>query len=177
MRLCFQDEARFGLKPTYRKRWAPKGQRPSASSRTRYEWTYLYGVVHPATGETFYLILPGVSVEMMNLLLLEYAASLPEDVMVVLVVDGAGWHTSPKLKVPPNIELVTLPPYSPELNPAERLWHLQREATANVEFKDLEELQDKLCDRCNELTANREMVGSATNYKGYRVPPMQLIQA
>lgn len=50
--LCFQDEARFGLKPTYRSVWAPIGQRPAAPSRTRYEWSYVFATVHPASGTT-----------------------------------------------------------------------------------------------------------------------------
>ena len=175
--LCFQDEARFGLKPTYRRYWAPKGERPTAPSRSRYQWTYLYGVVRPETGQTFYLILPWANTEMMQLFLREYSATLPEDVVVVLVVDGAAWHTTSKLAVPPNIRLVALPPYSPELNPAERLWHLQREATSNKEFKNLDELEDALCDRCNQLSANTQMVGSTTNYRGYQLPPMTTLRA
>lgn len=177
VRLCFQDEARFGLKPSYRRLWAPKGVRPTAPSRTRYEWTYLYGVVHPQTGQTFFLILPGANTEMMALFLREYSVSLPEDVIVVLVLDGAAWHTTNKLEVPPNIRLVALPPYSPELNPAERLWHFEREATSNKEFKNLDALEDTLCDRCNELSADPEKISSATNYRGYRLPPLTVIQA
>jgi transposase len=170
VRLCFQDEARFGLKPTYRRRWSSKGRRPIAPSRTRYAWTYLYAVVEPETGEVFWLILPQANTALMQLFVNEYAASLPQDVMVVLVLDGAAWHTTNKLAVPPNIRLVGLPPYTPELNPAERLWHLTREATSNRVFADLDALEDRLCDRCNALSARPELIRSTTSYHGYRQP-------
>ena len=42
------------------------------------------------------------------------------------MLDGAGWHISKALRVPASITLVPLPPYSPELNPVERVWlHLK----------------------------------------------------
>ena len=63
--LCFQDEARFGLKPTYRRVWAPIGQRPTAPSRTRYEWSYVFATVHPETGTTHALILPVANIKAM----------------------------------------------------------------------------------------------------------------
>ena len=59
--------------------------------------------------------------------LAEFAAGLPEDVHAVLVLDGAGWHDARALAIPPNITLVPLPPYSPELNPVERVWLYLRE--------------------------------------------------
>lgn len=170
VRLSFQDEARFGLKPSYRRRWSAKGRRPTAPSRTRYEWTYLYGVVEPETGEVFWLILPQANTVMMQLFVDEYAHSLPEDVLVVLVVDGAAWHTTAALRVPSNIYLVTLPPYTPELNPAQRLWHLTREATSNRTFENLDALEDRLCERCNALSARPELIKSTTSYHGYRQP-------
>lgn len=161
------DEARFGLKPTYRRRWSRKGKRPTAPSRARYEWTYLYGVVHPDTGELFWLVLPRVGIAVMNVFLHEYASSLPEDVVAVMVLDGAGWHTSGQLTVPPNIQLALLPPYTPELNPAERLWHFVREATSNRTFATLDELETILCERCLQLDAQPQLLASATAYHGY----------
>ena len=167
VRLCFQDEARFGLKPTFRRVWAKKGQRPTAPSRVKYEWTYLYGVVEPQTGAVFWCVLPKVNTTVMNIFLREYSASLPENVIALMVLDGAGWHLSGKLEVPPNIVLVVLPPYTPELNPAERLWTFVREATHNEAFEDLSALERRLCERCVELDAQPEVISSATAYQGY----------
>ena len=41
----------------------------------------------------------------------------------VLIWDGAGFHTGEDVVVPSNVSLIQLPPYSPELNPVENLWH------------------------------------------------------
>lgn len=55
-----------------------------------------------------------------------FAETIAKNEHVVLVLDGAGWHSGRALRVPASITLVPLPPYSPELNPVERVWlHLK----------------------------------------------------
>jgi len=83
---------------------------------------------------------------------------------IVLVVDGAGWHTSKKLKIPEGIHLVHLPAYSPELQPAERLWPLLRERTANRVWKDLPELIEQIGQRCKQLQRSPEQVARRTHF-------------
>jgi len=167
--LCFQDEARFGLKPTYRRIWAPIGQRPTAPSRARYEWSYVFASVHPQTGTTHALILPVANTKATQLYLDDFAASLPVDVIALLVLDGASWHRSAKLTVPDNLRLVFLPPYTPELNPAEHLWPLLREVTANQTFKDIDALETRLAERCVWLTDHPDKVARSTSFHGYRL--------
>lgn len=75
----------------------------------------------PKTGEQFSLLLPFVNTEMMQVYLDEFSQSLGES-NAILIMDQAGWHKSKALAVPLNIEIWFLPPYSPELNPIERLW-------------------------------------------------------
>src|SRR3712207_6719727 len=58
-----EDEMRLGLKPLIRRVWAPKGKRPAAKTKRRYEWLYVYGFVNPKTGQLYWLILPKVNVE------------------------------------------------------------------------------------------------------------------
>jgi transposase len=62
----------------------------------------------------------------MNGFLEQFARELPSDVHAVMVLDQAGWHTAAALVVPANVTLVHLPPKSPNLNPAENLWHYLR---------------------------------------------------
>ena len=73
------------------------------------------------------------------------------DIQILLVVDGAGWHRSKDLVVPEGIHLEILPPYSPELQPAERLWRLADEPLANRAFEQLEQLEEILEVRCRTL--------------------------
>ena len=62
-----------------------------------------------------------------------------------MILDGAGWHKSSALKVPKNMRLVSLPPYSPELNPVEHLWdELREKAFGNLVFDSLDALEDHL---------------------------------
>jgi hypothetical protein len=72
-------------------------------------------------------VLPAASTSTMTIFLREFAKTLAPDAHVVMVLDQAGWHGANSLKVPDNITLVPLPPYSPELNPIERVWLFLRE--------------------------------------------------
>ena len=109
------DEHRLGLKPVLRRQWAPKGQRPIAVGRHRYEWLYLYGFVHPGTGEVVWFICTTVDAELLSAVLAAFAATVGagEGKLVILVLDNAGWHISGDLVVPKGIELAFLPSYTP----------------------------------------------------------------
>ena len=122
-----QDEARFGQKGRPCHRWWLRGQRPSGPVDQRYTFVYAFAAVEPATGRDFCLVLPEVSTTAMNKFLRHFSATLADDEDAVMVLDGAGWHTSHALLVPTNVTLLRLPPYSPELNPIERVWLYLRE--------------------------------------------------
>ena len=85
-----------------------------------------------------------------------------EGKLVVLVLDNAGWHVSGDLVVPPGIELAFLPPYTPELQPAEHLWPLANQAVANKHFATLKDLDVALGERCRTLAAMPETIKAAT---------------
>ncbi len=74
--------------------------------------------------------------------------------IVILILDNAGWHGPENLEMPPGLRLVFLPPYSPELQPAECLWPLVDEAVANRHFKTLADLDAKIAERCLKLDAD-----------------------
>lgn len=160
------DEHRLGLKPILRRVWAPRGQRPEVAVQPRYQWLYLYGFVEPQTGRTEWLLMPTVSTEAFEAALQMVAQSIGAgpDKRVLLVLDRAGWHVSSQLTVPEGIELVFLPPYSPELQPAERLWTLTNEALANRLFATLEELEQAQAERCRVLQAHPEIIRPRVNY-------------
>jgi len=79
-------------------------------------------VIEPGTDNAFALILPDANAAGMQAFLDAFAETIADDEHVALVLDGAGWHNGKSLRLPPNITLVPLPPYSPELNPVERVW-------------------------------------------------------
>ena len=80
------------------------------------------------------------------------------DKRVVVVWDGAGWHSSKLLRVPEGLHLVQLPPYSPELQPAECVWPLIHEVLANRDFEDMQHLERVLGGRCRQLAVRTDLV-------------------
>jgi hypothetical protein len=167
LELWSQDEARLGLVPILRRVWAEKGKRPIAVNRRRYEWLYVYGFVHPSSGRVEWLLLPSVDTDLFQLALDHFArvVGAGPDRQIVLVLDGAGWHTSLKVRVPQGLHLVRLPPYSPELQPAERLWPLLREAVANRDIATMDELEDLLENRCRKLSSDHEVIHRSTLFQ------------
>lgn len=161
-----QDEARLGLQPVLRRVWAPRGQRPIAWINPQYEWLWVYGFVHPPTGTTYWLTMPAVSIAAMEAALAAFAQERGIDAAhrVVLVVDRAGWHTSRRLALPEGLTLWFLPAYTPQLNPAERLWPLVREAIANWPISTDDELERVVGTRCVTLHDDAMQVCRATNY-------------
>lgn len=157
MEVWFQDEARVGQQGTLTRMWARTGSRPRMVRQTEYKWVYIYGAVNASTGESCGMIASTVDTEMMNLHLRWLGEQAGPDRHVVLVLDGAGWHAkSSGLNVPGNITLLTLPAYSPELNPVELVWlWLKEHLLSNRVFKDQEELDNAARDAWNSIDIDR----------------------
>ncbi len=160
------DEHRLGLKPVLRRVWAKRGQRPVVRVYHRYEWVYVYCFVRPSTGESCWLLLPRVNSQVFGLALEHFARQVGagQDRRILLVLDRAGYHTSEQGVVSQGISLEFLPPRSPELQPAERLWVLTDEGVANKLFADLDELEEALSRRCAEPADQPELIRSNTLY-------------
>jgi transposase len=156
VQVWFQDEARIGQQGTLTNRWAEKGSRPTAVKQTEYEWCYLFAAVNPLTGASSALVAPTVNTELMNRHLKFIAKEAGPDAHVVLVLDQAGWHVAKALKVPDNMTLLHLPPYSPELNPVERIWaYLRSHYLSNRIYLDYDELFDQTSIAWNRLDQTR----------------------
>ena len=154
------DEHRLGLKPITRRVWARQGQRPIARVNHRYQWLYLYGFVEPRSGEVVWYLFNTVNIEAFQKTLEAFAreAGAGTDKIIIPVLDNAGWHVTQKIKPPEGVILLFLPPYTPELQPAERLWPLANEAVVNASFPTLEDLAERLAQRCRELCNNTGLI-------------------
>ncbi len=130
--------------------------RPIALGHHRFEWLHVAAFVQPTTGETLWYLCSGLTKPFFQLLLAEFARAVGagRERHVVLALDNAGWHGPEDLAVPDGITLVFLPPYSPELQPAERLWPLVDEPVANKHFATLADLEATLAERCKRLGAD-----------------------
>lgn len=108
-------------------------------------------------------MLPQVSTVAMNEFLTRFGAALAPDEHAALVLDGAGWHTATGLRVPDNVTLIRLPPYSPELNPVERVWlYLRERHLSHRLLDDYDAIVEALCRAWNALT--KERLRTLTSY-------------
>ncbi|MBZ9752255.1 transposase [Deinococcus sp. HMF7604] len=164
MSLWCMDEHRIGLKPIRRPVWAPTGQPLTCPVRPGYEWLYIYAFANPETGESLFWLIPVVNKHAYGTVMASFAQTVGAgaDHQVLVVQDGAGFHVAPLGGQPAGIQTVTLPPYSPELQPAERLWELTDTPIANRAFNSLAEVEAALSARCLWLEAQPDLVTRQT---------------
>jgi len=161
------DEGRFGLKLWFRRRWCTVGHRPPWIVDDRYEWAWVYLAVTPTTGECCCLLLPHVDSICLNLFLATMRAEWPE-ARIGVVLDGSGSHRGEKIVWPEGIVPLPLPPYSPELNPAEQFFRHLRKRLANEVFATLDDLRDALTRELERLWTHPKVVMRMTNYPWWR---------
>jgi hypothetical protein len=143
--------------------WVRRGSRPRALRDRRFTWAYLFGAVCPTRGVGAALTLPTVNIEAMTLHLAEIGKCVTVGAIALLIVDGAGWHRSPKLVVPENIVLLKLPPYAPELNPTENIWqYLRGNALSHQIWETYEDIVDACCNAWNSLMRAPDIIRSIT---------------
>jgi hypothetical protein len=137
------EEARFGLKGWYRRRWCPRGARPPWRCEDRYDWLWLYTAVEPTTGQSFCLFLPRLDGTCFELGLRAWRRAFPAEPWAV-VLDHSGAHTSGHVRWPDGGAPVPLPAYRPELHPGERWFKALRAPLANHVHDHLDALAASL---------------------------------
>lgn len=161
MEIWFQDEARVGQKNSLVYQWARRGSRPRQPQDQRYVSAYIFAAVCPARAEGAALVLPHADTEAMQLHLEEISRTVVPDAHGIVVMDKASWHTTPALKVPANLSILYLPPYSPELNPQENIWqYLRQTYLSNRLFETYEDIVDACCKAWNALLAEAGRITS-----------------
>ena len=157
----FADEARFGQKGTLTRVWARRGTRPRAVRQTQYDFLQVLAAVCPETGEARGMLSPYLDARITQAFLDAFSGQLAPDVVAVLIWDGAGWHTSKSLRVPANVRILALPPYCPELNPVENLWHhLRSRHWSNRTYADYEALERAATDGWRQVCLDPATVKS-----------------
>ncbi len=142
----------MGQKNGITRQWAPKGRRPRQPKDQRYTALYIFGAVCPLRDIGAALVMPYADTRAMELHLEEISLNVANGAHAIVIMDGAGWHTTGKLQVPDNISPLILPPYSPELNPVENIWqYLRQNWLSNRVFKDYDHLLDATCMAWNNL--------------------------
>ena len=160
----FEDEGRFGRITDPSSCWAPKGIRPVVHKQMVRQYTYAYAAVDPKEGEVDSLILPNMYATTMSVFLRELSARHP-CCYILLIMDGAPCHRAGDLEIPANIHIEELPPYSPELNPAEHLWDEMREKSfKNVTFTSMRKVEKALVQSLQTIEGNREGMKTLTGF-------------
>lgn len=165
-RLIFMDEHRMGLLPILRKQWRFKDQKVQEVNFA-YKWVWVYSYVEPKTGETFNYICSHLNKELFQYSLDEFVkeANISKENPVLLILDGAAAHRAKTLKIPAGLEFHFLPAYSPELQPAERLWPIFDRCIANQCIKNIEELEGKVIEQCKWVKKfAKEQIRKLTSY-------------
>lgn len=137
------DESRFGLMTIGRRVLTARGVKPLLPYQHRFENFYLFGAYSPFSATHFTLELPQCNTACFQLYLDEFSKQNPDEFKIILLDNGA-FHHSKALLLPQNIVLLFLPPYCPELNPAEKVWRHLKDALANTLSNTLDQLSDKL---------------------------------
>ena len=141
--LYVQDETRIGLFTRNGKSLTAKGVKPICTYQNVFKSTYIFGAFSPYNGDSLLMELPHCNGENFQIFLNELSQKKPEEFKVV-VLDNGAFHKGKSLQVPTNIHLLFLPPYSPELNPAELVWLNMKRKTTNIIYKNMEELKEAI---------------------------------
>jgi transposase len=141
VRVWVMDEMRCGLHTEPRRVWGLRGFRPVVTVQQKYEWQYVYGALEVGGGAAQFWHVSTVDLDCNQAFLQQLAAADPASVHVI-IYDGAGFHhRDGHAGLPSNVRIVHLPPYSPELNPVEKLWDIVRDGICNRVFPALAELR------------------------------------
>ncbi|MGY3804964.1 IS630 family transposase [Pigmentibacter ruber] len=149
----YQDETRYGQKTITAGVWSPKGIRPEYKNQNGFLNSWIYGAINIERGEKFGLVLPTLDSTNMQIFLDSFSRNIKKNEHILLILDGSKAHANHKIIIPKNITLHFLPPYSPQLNPIERLWsYLKRNYLSFKLYDKMDDIIQSGSDAWNKLT-------------------------
>lgn len=162
--LYFQDESRFGLITKQKRVITARGIKPIGKYKHSYQYKWLWGSFSPITGESFCMTTDNVSKEFFIRYLEDLSKHRPRELKII-VIDNAGFHSTKDIILPENVILMPIPPYCPELNPAEKVWQYMKDRIAMKLFDTLEDLENKIEDLLQQM--ENDVIKSITGYELY----------
>ena len=163
--LLFADEMRYGLISNFRRSWSKVGERTIVDSQQSFDNRYLFSAVSPLSGKSFHLTgIDGFDSIAAHTFLLELKKEYL-DKLVIVVWDNAPCHRVKVHREIPGLIVLFLPPYSPQLNPAERFFEELRKATADRIFKTIEEQETAIEEKLRALTDDIERMKQLLGYE------------
>jgi len=141
-----------------------KGVAPIAPFQQRFANTYLYGSYSPIDGHSFVCELEHVDSQIFEYYLKELSKDRPQEYKIV-IIDNARFHSTKNIKIPENIKLVNIPPYTPELNPCEQIWKFIKQDFKNRAFENIKEIKKWLHEFVDTMESER--IKSIVSNKNY----------
>lgn len=157
-----QDESRLGLITKQKRVLTLKGIKPVGKYKHSYKYFWLWGSFSPITGDAHYMISDGVSKNAFIAYLEDLSTFKPRE-LKILIIDNAAFHSTRDVDLPENIILIPIPPYCPELNPAEKMWQWFKDKISMKIYKTLDELEEKLTQLIQET--DNQKIKSITAYQ------------
>ena len=140
-----------------------KGVKPICPFQQVFQSTYLFGAFSPINGASFLLELPFCNTDNFQLFLNEFSNQNPTELKII-VLDNGAFHKAKRLIIPTNIILIFLPPFSPELNPAENMWAKFKRAFTNKLHKTLKDVSDFISQQVQNLKPEETKTTCAFEY-------------
>ena len=138
-----------------------KGVKPEGEKQWKFDYYYLYGLVEPQTGETFYYEFSHLDTQCFETFLQLFAESYSSEIQIIQI-DNAPSHTTEKLAIPDNVILLFQPPYTPEVNPIERLWEYLKSFLEWMNFEELDNLRNEVRKILGKIS--RDVIQSLTGW-------------
>lgn len=146
-----QDETRIGFRTEPGRKITSKGVKPQQLLQWHYDYYYIYGLIEPVGGSSFFYEFSHFNSDCMAVFLDKFVEEHPEPLHIIQL-DNAPSHTAKKLNVPDNVILLFQPPYSPEVNPIERVWEYIKYRLRPFWFTNLDDVKEKVAHLLNSLT-------------------------
>ena len=150
--MFFQDESRFGLFTRNGRALTARGVKPICPFQQIFKTLYLFGAFSPINGDKFLLEMRHCDAVNFQIFLNEFSEQNPDEFKIV-VLDNGAFHKAKSLVIPKNMALLFLPPYSPDLNPAENIWGILKRKFTNEFFKTLDEISAFITDKIQILNS------------------------
>jgi transposase len=128
-----------------------KGVKPICSFQQVFKSLWIFGAYSPVTGEHFELEMPNCNSANFQIYLNEFSIKFA-DTYTIIVLDNGAFHKAKALEIPENIGMIFLAPYSPELNPAEKIWAIMKRKYTNLLCKSLDDVSNFISTQVNSLT-------------------------
>ena len=161
--LVWADEMRVGLLGQVRRVWAPRGVKVCQKVELKHEWAYLNLAVNGLTGSLYWEWTPNMKRDATA----EVVKGWKKRGVEVIVWDGAPSHRAQKVEEI-GVTLIKLPPYSPELNPAERVFEELRQRVEGQVYGSIERKKEAVEDELQQLVLNPGRVRSLAGWDWLR---------